>query len=55
MVEEMLGYDQIQESLAHYARSNNFILQKIVIKIIFCMFDIKELRYDTIRFLCFNV
>ena len=43
--EEMLNYDGILDSLGHYARSRDSVLQKVVIKMIFCVMDLKELRY----------
>ncbi len=34
-----------QPSLAQYARTKDAILQKVVAKVIYCMADVRELRY----------
>lgn len=40
----MLDHPHIKESLTHYARTKDPILQKVVVKVIFCTLEYKELK-----------
>ena len=41
----MMSQPEIRESLLMFAQTLDPILQKVVVKIIFCMMDTKELKY----------
>ena len=40
-----MNHPEIRESLLMFAQTLDPILQKVVVKIIFCMMDTKELKY----------
>jgi len=44
MCETLVNHDQANMALSMFARSQDPILQKVVTKIIFCMFDTREMK-----------